>query len=362
MNIVIAMAGAGTRFQKVGIQDPKPLISVLGKTLIEYSIDSFDVEGRFIFVTRDFGNYNSQLSEILKTRRPESLEIKLQKLTSGATESVLMAEEYIDNDQPLIVYNCDQYINWNSEDFLKFIASHNPDGAVVLYNSKDPKNSFAEVIDGKITRFAEKKAISNHALIGFHYWRKGSDFVRSAKSLMKNFRINGSPECYISETFNYLDNKNILPYHITSNEYVPLGTPEDVSKYIGKVKEFRSPKVSTLLIDIDGTVLKHQHSISSVYESTSEILPGVKNKINEWDSQGHKIIFLTARKESTRQVTEQQLRSHGLAWDQLIMGVGGGKRILINDKLEQEDADRSIGINVITDKGFSSISWEDYDL
>jgi NDP-sugar pyrophosphorylase family protein len=364
MNIIIPMAGAGSRFVKIGQKLPKPLIPVLNKTLIEYSIDSFDVDGRFIFITREFDNPedNEKLSKLLKEKRPESVEIRLSRMTGGATETVLAAKEYINNKDPLIVYNCDQLINWDAEDFLSFIAKRNPDAALVLHTSRDPKNSFAEIENGKITKLVEKKAISDHALIGFHYWKHGSDFVNSADALLEKFRQDGKPECYISETFNYLDSAEILPYHVSDNIYVPLGTPEDVAKYIGKIKEFKTGKSKTLFVDIDGTVLKHMHSITDVYNNEPEVLPGVVEKLNEWDSQGHRIIFVTARKESTRELTEQQLRKFGIAWDQLVMGVGSGERYLINDKLERKDLDRATAINVVTDEGFNSISWGDYDL
>lgn len=365
MNIVIAMAGAGTRFQKVGIKQPKPLIEVLGKTLIEYSIQSFNVQGKFIFITREFEipEDNQKLSNIFKTLRPESVEIKLKKLTSGATESVLFAKEIINSDEPLVIYNCDQFINWDANDFLNFINNKKPDAALVLYNSKDAKNSFANIVDGKITKVVEKQAISNHALIGLHYWARGRDFVKSAESLIENFRSNGTPECYISETFNYLDHdKTILPYHIADHVYVPLGTPEDVSKYIGKVKEYNIDKPKTLFIDLDGTILKHNHTISDVYFKPCNVLEGVLEKFNSWDSQGHKIILVTARKESTRALTEQQLQSLGIAYDQLIMGVTSGQRFIINDKLNHNDPDRALALNLITDQGFINTNWEDYGL
>lgn len=365
MNILIPMAGAGSRFAKNGIHVPKPLITVLGKTLIEHSINSFDVEGRFIFITREFDNpeYNKQLSDLLKKLRPESVEIRTKVLTSGATETVLLAQDLIDNEEPLIIYNCDQAINWHSSDFLNFIAEHDPDAALVLYNSIDPKNSFAKIENNVITTVVEKQAISNHALIGFHYWKHGRDFVSSARSLMTNFRLNGNPECYISETFNYLPKSlKTVPYHIGNNVYIPLGTPEDVAKYVGKQKEYHTAKSKTLIIDLDGTVLKHYHSISAVFENPCELLPGVREKIDTWDSQGHKIIFMTARKESTRAHTEKQLAQLGLAYDQLIMGVGNGERILVNDKLTEKDLDRAVAINVITDQGFEFTSWEDYGL
>jgi len=365
MNIVIPMAGLGSRFARIGIVEPKPLIEVLGKTLIEHSVDSFNVPGRFIFITREFDDpeYNTQLSALLKQLRPESIEICIKTVTSGATESVLLASEYIDNSDPLVVYNCDQLINWDAAEFVKWIEQKDPEGALVLYNSTDPKNSFAQIDSGRIIRLVEKQAISNHALIGFHYWKHGSDFVSSSHKLMENFRVTGQPECYVSETYNYLKpGSKILPYHIADHVYVPLGTPEDVARYVGKVKEFRTAKPKTLFIDIDGTILKHQHTISEVYSNDAVALPGVVAKLNEWDSQGHTIVLVTARKESTREITEQQLRKFGIAWDQLVMGLGGGTRILINDKLSKTDLDRAVGVNVVTDQGFGSVSWEDYDL
>ena len=365
MNIVIPMAGVGSRFTKTGTNTPKPLIKVLGKTLIEHSVESFDVEGRFIFITREFKDKsdNEILSELLKKLRPESVEIRLQNVTSGSTESVLNAKHLIDNDDSLVIYNCDQRIAWNANDFVLWEKETKPDAAVVLYNSTDIKNSFARIVDEKIVEVAEKKAISNNALIGFHYWARGKDFVNSAQKLIQNFKNDGKSECYISETFNYLPiQSKILPYHIDNQVYTPLGTPEDVAKYVGKVKEFSVEKPKTLFIDIDGTLFKHHHSISDVYNKECEVLPGVVEKINEWDSQGHKIILTTARKESTRKITESQLKKFGLAWDQLIMGVSSGVRFLINDKLSEKDRDRARSINTITNKGFWGIDWSEYEL
>jgi NDP-sugar pyrophosphorylase family protein len=364
INIVIPMAGLGTRFQKIGIDKPKPLIVVNGKTLIEHSIDSFNVKGKFIFITRDFDNpeHNKELTDIFEYKNIDYTEIRISNTTDGAADTVLFAKDLIDNDNPLVVYNCDQIIKWDSMGFLEWIKDKDPDAALVLYKSKDPKNSFAEIKLNRIVKVVEKDPISDNALIGFHYWKSGKDFVTSAKKLLDNFRISGRPECYISETFNYLRDAKILPFHIINNAYIPLGTPEDIAKYLGKVGEFDTNKPKTLFIDIDGTVLKHEHTISGVYKNTPTILPGVVDKINEWDSKGHKIIFVTARKESTRKITEEQLSSFGLAWDQLVMGVSSGSRYIINDKMAMDDMDRAIGISAITNSGFNTINWTDYGL
>lgn len=131
---------------------------------------------------------------------------------------------------------------------------------------------------------------------------------------------------------------------------------------VGKRNEFYKEKPITIFCDIDGTILKHVHVFSKLNKIKPKLNPGVIKKFNEWDSAGHKIILVTARKESARKMTEDHLRSLGIMWDQLIMGVTSGKRILINDKLKLNDEDRSRSINVLTNYGFKNINWEEYGL
>ena len=363
MNIIIPMAGLGSRFKIEGFDTPKPLIQVAGKTLVEHSIDSLNINGRYIFITRKYENenHNLLLSQKLKDIKPDSIEIKIDNPTRGCVETCLKAIDIINNETPLIITNCDQKLEWDSELFLNFINTENVDGSVVIFNSDNPKNSFAEIDeDNNILRLVEKNPISNHALIGLHYWKSGKDFIESSQDLLLNFEFDGKKECYISETYNYLikQNKKIKSFKIPNNEFIALGTPYDLSIYQAKIKEFYTEKPKTIFCDIDGTILKHVHKFSDVVSMQPELLNGVLNKFNQWDSQGHKIILCTARKESAREITEQQLKSLGLCWDHLLMGMNSGNRILINDKLNKIDSDRSIAINVITNDGFSNIDWD----
>lgn len=126
----------------------------------------------------------------------------------------------------------------------------------------------------------------------------------------------------------------------------------------GKNAEFYSDKPKTIICDIDGTILRHLHRFSDLGVVDPEILSGVREKFDEWDSLNHKIILMTARKESAREMTESHLRMLGIPWDQLIMGVSGGVRILINDRLQETDPPRSIGINVLTNEGFDIVDWK----
>lgn len=359
MNIVIPMAGLGTRFSNEGFELPKPLIETNGKTLIEHSISTLGVYGKYIFITRKYDNpeHNILLTRRLKEIQPDCIEIQLDKPTRGATETALAAKSYINNSSQLIITNCDQITDWDVDKFNEFISNPNIDGAVVTYPSTNPKNSFAVVEDDQVIKLVEKQPISDIALIGVHYWKHGYTFVKTAEELLEDFESEGRPECYISETYNYLirTGAKIKNYHISANEYIPLGTPYDLKIYEGKVKEFHTEKPKTIFCDIDGTLVKHAHRFSDLKDTEPILLPGVREKFNQWDSQGHKIILCTARKESAREMTESHLRMLGLCWDQLIMGVTSGQRVLINDKLNVSHPDRAIGINVITNEGFENI-------
>ena len=146
MNIVIPMAGLGTRFSNEGYDMPKPLISVNNKTLIQHSVESLGIYGNLIFITRDFGEkYNDLLFQHLTKIAPGSIEIKIDKATKGAAETCLMAKELINNDQELIITNCDQILEWDPANYLKLSRHGRADGSVLLYKSDNPKNSFAKI-------------------------------------------------------------------------------------------------------------------------------------------------------------------------------------------------------------------------
>ena len=88
----------------------------------------------------------------------------------------------------------------------------------------------------------------------------------------------------------------------------------------------------TIFLDIDGTLLEHQGSLTGIILYPSKVLPGVLRKLNQWEGEGFNIVLTTGRKESQRVLTERQLEQLGIFYDQLIMGIGGGPRYLINDR------------------------------
>lgn len=361
MNILIPMAGLGSRFSLKGYDKPKPLIDVDGKTMIERSIETIDLRGQYIFVVRkyEFEKYNHILIQLLKNITNKPIIITVDHDTDGATSTCLLAKEHINNNEPLVITNCDQILKCSITKFTENALKNDVDGSIITYPSDDEKNSFAKVDNGVVTEVAEKKKISRSALVGVHYWKKGSDFVRSAEKLIEH-KDKTKNEYYIAPTYNELikEGKKISAYYVLEEDYISLGSPEELKTYIGKKNEYNIDKPKTILCDLDGTILKHSHSFSKVMSSDPVLLDGIKDKFDEWDSRGHKIIIMTGRKESVREKTENDLRNLGLCWDQLIMNVGNGTRILINDKLADRSPDRAISVNIKVDSGFKDVDWE----
>jgi len=358
------MAGLGSRFFNSGYIKPKPLVDVFDSTIVEMAVKSLNIDGEYIFITREFENktFNEELEKVLKKVQPECNIVTVKKVTGGATETCLQAKEFLDPDDEVIITNCDQFLDWDSKKFLSF--SRNYDAALLTYNSKDPKNSFALCgPDNLLERVAEKEVISNTALVGVHYWKKAKYFLESADSLLKSMDPGGL-ESYVSLTYNHLLalKRKVGVFDISPGRYYSLGTPEDLKKYKGIRSEFKSEKLKTIFCDLDGTVIEHKHSYSSVVKDTPSLLEGVLDKFDQWDSQGHKIILVTARKESARNITEHHLENLGIPYDLLIMGVTSGERILINDNFENNQPDRAQSINIETNLGFKKVDWSKYGL
>lgn len=351
MKIIIPMAGDGLRFKKSGVNTHKPLIKVNGKSLIGYTIDSLDLkEHKHILICRDFKNgYLEELKVELNKCKIEYELVIIDKLTSGAAETCLLGMNNVDEEEEIIITNCDQYLKWDSKDFIK--KSREYDSSVLTYNSTDPKNSFAKLKNNKIVKIVEKEVISNKALVGVHYWKKASYFIDSASQLIKELN---QKESYVSETFNYLlkNNLNVGCIDIGSGSYWSTGTPEDLSIFKGMIIEFQTTKINTYFIDLDGTIFKHSHKYSALRDHP-QLCPGVKEALDEIDSRGDKIILVSARKESSRKFTQKILDDLNVPYDQLILAIGQGKRYLINDKISEDSKSRSRAVDVITDKGWS---------
>ena len=236
MNVLIPMAGAGSRFEKAGYTFPKPLIDVRGKPMIQWVVDNLNVEAKYIFIVQQshFKKYN--LKETLSNFCPNNEIIQIDGITEGAACTTLLAKQYIDKDEPLIIANSDQFVEWDSDEFIYSCSASDLDANILTFNSTHPKWSYAKLNDlGFVTEVAEKKPISDLATVGIYYWRKGSDYVKYAEQMIdKNIRVNS--EFYVCPVFNEAiqDNKKVRTYNI--DKMWGLGTPEDLEHFLKNYK------------------------------------------------------------------------------------------------------------------------------
>lgn len=171
MNVIVLMAGRGTRTNDLTLI-PKPLIPLKGKTMIEWVIKTLNIDANYFFITRkyEYEEWNIELNRKLNELKKDCNIIEIDIVTEGPACSALLAKDYINNDEELIVVNCDQIMHWNSEDFLNTCRREDLDGVVVTQNQQNPKNSYIALDEnGYGTLCKEKELISNHALTGLHF-------------------------------------------------------------------------------------------------------------------------------------------------------------------------------------------------
>jgi HAD superfamily hydrolase (TIGR01509 family) len=253
VNVLIPMAGAGSRFHQAGYSVPKPLIKVFEKTMIRTSIDTLKLKGidcNYIFVARRYKEqeHNDALKKELLSIDPEANIVYVNELTEGSACTCLYAKYVMNKDLPLFIFNCDQVFNFSQRtvDTIYNVVNSNLNGAVITWKDTNPKNSFCEVSENCLCyNFTEKQPVSDNALIGFHYWRKTSDFISSAEKMIEQ-KLKFNNEYYIAPTYNFLD--KIVNIPITKDECYLIGTPADLDYYLEK------PKITTVLFDLDGVI------------------------------------------------------------------------------------------------------------
>lgn len=230
MNIVIPAAGAGSRFKPL-YNEPKPYIKVDGVSMIALAVETLDIPGTYHYIL-PADELTEGVKEELEQMTPGCTFHVIDYVTDGAVQSVLLLTELINNEEELIIANCDQVMQWASADALDRLRKF--DGGLVTIHDDNPKHSYALIEKGNVTKVVEKEVISNNALTGIHYWKQGKDFVNAGTRMMaeNNRSLN---EFYISATYNYLINDGLTvgDYMIDESEIHFIGTPEDLDKYNG---------------------------------------------------------------------------------------------------------------------------------
>jgi HAD superfamily hydrolase (TIGR01509 family) len=237
LNVLVPMAGAGSRFEKAGYTFPKPLIDVNGKPMIQVVVENLNIEAHYIFIVQKSHLEKYCLNQTLNLIAPRCSVVVVDGLTEGAACTTLLAKHLIDSDTPLLMANSDQFVEWNSDEFMYSMTTGDVDGGILTFTSTHPKWSFAKTdVNGFVVEVAEKNPISNIATVGIYFWKKGSDYVKYAEQMINNnVRVNN--EFYVCPVFNEAikDAKKIKTYNI--EKMYGLGTPEDLNFFLKTLNE-----------------------------------------------------------------------------------------------------------------------------
>jgi beta-phosphoglucomutase-like phosphatase (HAD superfamily)/dTDP-glucose pyrophosphorylase len=234
INVLIPMAGDGVRFLDKGYQKPKPLIEINNKTMIEVVHKNINIPGKYIFVAKKQHVDDFELNKTISSFCKNFVLIEQDTKLDGAVKSCLLAKDYINNDQPLIIANSDQYISWDSKKAIDYFLKSGVDGAILTFKASDTKWSYVKRNKyNTISAVAEKNMISNEATCGIYFWRKGSDFVKYAEQMVKK-GIKTNNEFYVCPVYNEaIEDEKIIVAYLVDQMY-GLGTPEDLQSFLQK--------------------------------------------------------------------------------------------------------------------------------
>lgn len=238
LNIVIPMAGAGSRFSAAGYKNPKPLIPVHGKPMIQVVIDNLRpvCSHRFIFICQEEHVETYGLKNKLSTWAPDSELIMIDGITEGAACTVLKARDLINTGEELMIANSDQYVDIDINSYLQKLSKENLDGLIMTMYANDTKWSYAVLGDDNLVKkVVEKEVVSNEATVGIYNFRQGKDFVEAAEKMIAlDMRVNN--EFYVAPVYDMLVEKKarigIFNIGSVGNGMYGLGTPADLEYFL----------------------------------------------------------------------------------------------------------------------------------
>ena len=240
MNVLIPMAGAGSRFKKEGYTTSKPLILVNQKPMVVEATSNLPKGDKYIYICRQKNIQDDYVDKEIKQYYPNSQFIIVKELTEGQASTCLLAKDEINNNEELIIGACDNGMIWDEKKFL--FEKNQADCLVwsfrknVTVVNKPEAYGWVEV-NGK--NFAKRTSvkvpisnnpISDHAIVGTFWFKKGKHFVEAAEKMIKqNRKINN--EFYVDECINDLIELGMKVKVFEVDKYICWGTPNDLRTY-----------------------------------------------------------------------------------------------------------------------------------
>lgn len=237
LNILMPMAGRGSRFADAGFKLPKPLIPVCGVPMVRLVIENIRPAQphRFIFLCLDEHLDHHALGDRLGEWAPGCLIVRVAQVTQGAACTALLAKAHIDTPDPLMIANCDQWVDIDINDYLASLDKNKLDGLIMTMWADHPKWSYVRFdAAGNVIEVVEKQVVSNEATVGIYNYRRGSDFVWAAERMIeRGFRVNN--EFYVAPAYNEMIARGQrLGVYNVGKEYAGmygLGIPGDLTRF-----------------------------------------------------------------------------------------------------------------------------------
>ncbi len=251
---LVPMAGRGQRFVDAGMTVPKPLVMAGHKHILDWSIDSIYPEeyNSITFIVRRDHVNSFGIDKILRQKYGQDVHIVvLDRVTQGTVCSCLEAAAFIDNQHPLVIFTLD--VNFHP----KFSYHQVPecDGFLLTFKANSQNYSYAEVVDGKVVRTAEKDVISPNAAVGIYMFKTGALFVAAAREMIEK-ELTTRGEYFVSPLYNLLIEKNLLVKCQEVFKMHLMGTPEELSFFVKKTLPKFGDKPIALCADHSGYVTK----------------------------------------------------------------------------------------------------------
>jgi dTDP-glucose pyrophosphorylase len=238
LQIVIPMAGRGSRFSQAGFTTPKPLIPVGGRPMIQWVIDNIRPTRAHRFIFLGLAEHLQAYPEVpmeLKRLCPGCEIVPVAQVTEGAACTVLLARKFIDSSDPLMIANSDQIVDLEINDYLSAGDAADVTGLIMTFWSDHPKWSYCRLRpDGGVSEVVEKQVVSNEATVGIYNFRHGHDYVRAADAMIAaNLRVNN--EFYVAPTYNQLIGEGARIITMKTGRELQgmygVGTPEDLELF-----------------------------------------------------------------------------------------------------------------------------------
>ncbi len=241
LNVVMPMAGLGSRFRDAGYKLPKPLIDVMGRPMYAWATESLplDKSTRLIFILLASQPECPELTRDIQQRyaKHSPIVVTVPELTAGQAITVLRAKKFINNNEPLLIHNADTAFDVDHS-WVESAWRDGLDGALLVFNSNEKRWSFSrENAAGFVDEVREKEVISPWASTGTYWFRRGADFVRMAESRLNSGRREAA-EYYVGPLYNDMIATGSKVKNFPIRKLYCFGTPDDLT---ATLKQMNAP-------------------------------------------------------------------------------------------------------------------------